>query len=293
MIKFQRVIPLVVLGLSLLQSAAAAQEPARQEPRIIKWQVEFADGTRAKLMAPVGETNRVTRQDGSVIAFSPVKDRKTGEIRLRVSEVITDSKKSETLRELALLRISEKAESVHQVSDFTVKILPIPADAKPIRNEAMGLPLSNRMIRWDLTLADGRVVRLAAIEGQLARLRMADGQTFGLVPIVRGDQEERIEFRLFSVGKRKDSIESLRLVESFGLEEGGEYFPSAWEGSLMKISKAAAQELSAGMEKLYVEPTEIDELRCCVGCGGVRACGCAVSMDCGECCVPPCCYEPY
>ena len=29
--------------------------------------------------------------------------------------------------------------------------------------------------------------------------------------------------------------------------------------------------------------------RCCVECGGVRACGCAVQGDCGYCCVNPCC----
>lgn len=31
---------------------------------------------------------------------------------------------------------------------------------------------------------------------------------------------------------------------------------------------------------------------CCVWCGNVRACGCAVVMDCGACCVPPCCPPP-
>ncbi|HVI36699.1 MAG TPA: hypothetical protein VM684_10755, partial [Gaiellales bacterium] len=29
--------------------------------------------------------------------------------------------------------------------------------------------------------------------------------------------------------------------------------------------------------------------RCCVECGGIRACGCAVQGDCGYCCVIPCC----
>lgn len=290
--RFQRMVALAVLGLSLLAGIAAAQESARQEPQIVRWQVEFADGTRAKLMGQIGDVNRVTRQDGSVIAFSPLKDRKTGEVRLRVSEVVADPKKTEVFRTLAEIPVNNKAETVTRVTDFTVKILPAPAGPKPARNEVNGIPLSDRVIRWEMTLSDGRVIRLAVLEGEMARLKMADGQTYGLVPVLRADQQDRIEFRLFSVSRQKGLGESLRLQESFGLEEGGDYFPSVWDGSLIKISRAYFREVPAGTEKLSVEPIETDN-GCCVTCGGTRACGCAVSMDCGDCCSPPCCWEAY
>lgn len=33
----------------------------------------------------------------------------------------------------------------------------------------------------------------------------------------------------------------------------------------------------------------VSQDRCCIRCGSVEACGCAVSHDCGSCCVAPCC----
>jgi hypothetical protein len=37
--------------------------------------------------------------------------------------------------------------------------------------------------------------------------------------------------------------------------------------------------------------TAVFQDRCCVTCGNVTACGCAVSHDCGSCCVTPCCEK--
>ncbi|HEV7503526.1 MAG TPA: hypothetical protein VGS07_01305 [Thermoanaerobaculia bacterium] len=31
--------------------------------------------------------------------------------------------------------------------------------------------------------------------------------------------------------------------------------------------------------------------KCCLICGGMTSCGCAVDSECGSCCVPPCCFD--
>ena len=284
---------LLGLGGAAAPSPAAGQEPARQEqPQIVRWRVEFADGTRAKLMAQVGEIDRVTRQDGSVIAFSPVKDLKTGQIRLQISEVVLGPKKSEVMRLLEAIPLDGSAtKSVSRIADFTIETEG-PLTQKPsARGELTGIPLSNRVIRWEMALSDGKVVRLAVREGEMARLKTPDGQNFGLVPVLRGDRLERIEFRLFVVNKVKGAGESLHFLEAFGLEAEGEYFPAVWADRLIKISKAESREVPASMEKLVTEsepPVTVNG--CCVTCGSSKACGCSVSMDCGDCCSPPCCY---
>lgn len=295
MTKSKRLIALVVLGLGSVAASVAAQEPARQEPQVVRWQVELADGTRAKLMAQVGDTNRVTRPDGSSVAFSPFKDQQTGEVRLRVYEVVSKSGKGETQRLIATVPLNEKAGGglSTRVADFTITSgLP---DPKPANVGAVaGIPLSDRVIHWELTLADGRTIRLAAQEGGIARVKMADGQTFGLVPVARGDQQERVEFRLFSVAKAKNAGVSLRFLESFSVEDGGDYFPNAWEGSLIKISKVTVRKAGAGPDEVVsTTPDGPQDLGCCVTCSGTRACGCSVEMDCGDCCIRPCCYESF
>src|SRR5947209_10163926 len=297
MTKSKGVIALAMLGLGVLAALlpAAGQEPVRQEqPQLVRWRVEFADGTRAKLTAQIGETNRVTRQDGSVIAFSPVRDHKTGQVRLQVSEVVQGQHKSEVMRLLDSVPVDKNAaKSLSRIADFTIEIEGAVTPKPRGNGEVSGIPLSNRVIRWELALSDGKISRVAAREGEMARLRTPDGQNFGLVPVVRGDQFERIEFRLFAVHKIQGAGESLRFLEAFGLENGGEYFPTIWGDRLIKISRAESHEAPVTMEKVASFEPPVNPDGCCVTCGGTRACGCSVSMDCGDCCIPPCCEWVY
>jgi hypothetical protein len=295
MTKFKGVIALVMLGLCALAAPPpVAGKESDQQPQVVRWRVEFADGTRATLMAPLGETNRVTRQDGSVVAFSPVKDQKTGQVQLQISEVVAEPKKPEVMRLLESVPVDGRAaKSISRIADFTVEIDGVMAPKPERRGDLTGIPLSSRMIRWEMTLSDGKVIRLTAREGEMARLKTPDGQSFGLIPVVRGDRLERIEFRLFGVNKIKGAGESLRLLEAFGLEDGGEYFPTVWGDRLIKVAKAESREATASVEKVAADDPPIVLDNCCVTCGGTRACGCSVSMDCGDCCMPPCCAWVY
>ncbi|HTG34930.1 MAG TPA: hypothetical protein VLB76_18570 [Thermoanaerobaculia bacterium] len=287
---------MLVLGVVLTAGFVHAVDlqPNGESPKLVTWELELSGGVKAKLTAASGELVRLTREDGSELAFIP-EVVAGGPTRFRVFEVRLVGKK-ESLRPVEMIEVRSGEEAYSQkISGLTMRLAQgatrssrgeVPAKAE--------LPSSDMLVRWDLTLPTGRVVALVSREGEMTRMKLQDGQFFGFVPAIREDGY--VAFKVFSLSQVKGLGEVLHPMETFVVQPGADYFPRTLSSSLVKlagvrkISPADREELN----KLIKDtPDDITGRGCCVTCEGTKVCGCAVSMDCGDCCSAPCCFEAF
>jgi hypothetical protein len=273
------------------QSALASNRPAE----LVSWDLELADGVRARLKASVGEIVRLTAQDGSELAFQPFAAEE-GTINIRVFRVSTSKalgrEHFEPL-ETAELRLGSDWSS-SQWAGLKMRIAPAAERAGDAEmSKVVGVPLSDLLIHWELTFASGRQAKMIAREGEVVRLKLVYGRSFGFVPVVRDAERGDISFRMFSIQKVKGVGEKLRFLETFDVQPGGEYFPEALGGSLVKVS--SVRRVTPEDLEFYLKLGESEEVidGCCVTCDGTKVCGCAVGMDCGDCCSGICCSREF
>lgn len=184
-----------------------------------------------------------------------------------------------------------------------------------------------RRVTFDIVLSDGQPLRMTVAEGDVGRIqRHSDGLTLGVRPIIVDAQRGEVQVDIFGITKGEGRALQERYASSFELRQGempkrvdsGDEF--AWNRGVFapELRAAAVEPLLREVTVLGIDlPTEKKLLeggtcsnaktadasllrpaadavakpcsRCCVTCGGVTACGCAVSMDCGSCCCDPCC----
>lgn len=296
--------PLSCIALAILSllttgraHATPPSGPAGSTQEVITWDMELPDGSRIRLAAPSGEAVRIMRKDDSALEVIPFEEAGSGAIRFRIFEATADGRSPERRQQLDELEVVEGL-PMRSLAGLTFRL--IPAGARPNGGTLeQGLVLSDVVVRWEVVLQD-RVVKMAGREGQLTRLRLEGGQELGFVPLLKepSTDHDQVTFRVFSIRRTETGGEIRKPVESFDAEPGTQYFPQTPLGALIKVS--SLERVKRPTERLAAAPLqdgplaeEPEGLSCCVTCGGVRACGCAVSMDCGECCVPPCCYWEF
>jgi hypothetical protein len=292
---------LVSLATTGASHAAAAEKQPAAKPRpgesiLVRWQVELSGGVRARLMAVSGDMVQVTRPDGTTVGMTPrvgKTEDTSRSVTFEIYEVFGDPRKEkQTFRHVDTVEASvDQVVLSPKVTDLSLTLRaierPKPESAPPTKKapESTG----PHVVRWSVILPDGRWIKMVAVEGDTASLRLADGRSYGLQPTVT--DEGRVTFRILGGERTKvlgDSTSS-HLLERFTLEPGAEYFPATLADSLLQI--ADVREVSRDeLRKMRLElPKDEIEAACCVTCGATRACACGVSMDCGDCCVPPCC----
>lgn len=272
-----------------LMPAPALCEPPREAATgsggaVITWELELSGGLRARLSAVEGEAVEITRQDGTILKMVP---RRSGQsIRFDIEEIGSQREKS-LRRDQVQAEPGEVALS-SVITDLNLRLV---GASRPEGDREVGTASpspSVRLIRWNLIFPDGKVSKLIAMEGDIVTVKLADGRRFGFLPEVKDEATGEVSFRVFSITNTKGSRPALREVESFRMEAGAEYFPTSLAQSLIKVSGVERVDPTNSKQEIFPDPGVV-EARCCVTCSGTQVCGCAVEMDCGDCCVPPCC----
>lgn len=297
---------LVAAALSLAGGLAArpgyAEEPraaqaGNDNAQVVRWEVEIG-GRRITLASPIGEMARITTEDGSVLGLVPVQN-PAGSIAFKVLDVTPgrDGQARSTAVDEVQAVPGEVAFSKAR-TDLSLTLIPAERQA-PMKGAAsaasLGLPLTDRLIRWTLVQPDGREVLLTVREGESARVGF-EGRWYALAPLVTDRGAGKVSFRVYALPEAAGGGRP-RLVEGFELPIGVEHAANAVAGMRLRLEGVLEVPREDGMKSAEAASL-IDgggEIMtgCCVRCGGTEACGCAVSMDCGDCCSPPCCARVY
>jgi hypothetical protein len=156
-------------------------------------------------------------------------------------------------------------------SDLTI------ANAWPQDGLATTRPVSERLVRLEILHEGSGPATLYVQEGALARVGVGDRE-FGLASLVRGGGAE---VSLFSIQKVGEGLEKLRIIEVLKVSIGEVATSGAIPFSVSVLGEHTPEQ----------RPPEPDGpcVRCCVFCGDLWACACAVELDCGSCCCGVCC----
>lgn len=130
-------------------------------------------------------------------------------------------------------------------------------------------------------------------EGSRFNLSIDGHGTFALVPVVANAERQQVAISVLRVNG-----ETARTVETVTATVGQ---PAALRSLgtttvvVERLRIAARPQASAGVTSFTRNDAAVRRYsnvyagECCVKCGSVRACGCAVSMECGSCCSDGCC----
>jgi hypothetical protein len=175
-----------------------------------------------------------------------------------------------------------------------------PAQEKsvPRSKQAITVPISDNVITLNITLNDGTPIQAGELEGGLIRIER-DGRVFGLVPRIIDRERSVIGIDIFRITRIKrgdvtvgESIEQIETIDTNPSNARPTNVESQMSIQLKSIKKRnlsmkehKAQGSGTISPQNEPDPTE----RCCVTCGGLKVCGCAVVMSCGSCCCGTCC----
>lgn len=145
--------------------------------------------------------------------------------------------------------------------------------------------------------ADNRSIGGSVPEGKSFRMTFGRVGTFEIVPVILDEARGTFRVTVYRgpVGAEADD---LRAVETVGARLGVPVplrsMPSV--GLVIDGIRRVGPQAEAGTASFSfaaAAPVRIARAtmqdRCCVTCGQIMACGCAVSGSCGNCCVQPCC----
>jgi hypothetical protein len=277
-------------GLGQAHPSPAATD---RSPEVVSWEATLDQGTTVKLMAPLGEATRITRPDGSVVVMIPMARLDEGAgIRIKVIDEgkAGHAKAAASADEIEVRPGGLSSSTV--VRDLTLRVEESSARSSSQLLERMApsnINLPSHAIQWELMLNDGREIRMVTLNGEMARVRGENGQWLGFGPSVKKDGT--VKFRVFSI-QAANGCETLRQLETFDVAPSTEFFPRTL--SLGRLAVSGVHELAPSERGLALSAAFLGDepapTGCCVRCGATTACGCSVGMDCGDCCVPPCCH---
>lgn len=266
---------------------------------VVRWEVEV-DGKKIALASLSGEMARITTQDGSVLGLVPVQD-SNGGVTFKLFDLTAGGNGMDRAEAMDEIQARPGAAAFSKArADFALTLLaedrPAPEKAAAQAAVAPALPLSDLLIRWTLVQPDGREVILTVREGEVARIGL-EGQWYALAPLVTDRAAGTVSFRVFRLSK-PNAVAGPRLLEGFELPVGAEHASISLAGVRLRLG--GVLEVPRDDKKSAVAASRIDlggggEIApgCCVRCGSTEACGCSVSMDCGDCCSPPCCARVF
>jgi len=308
-----------LLGLLLLFSSSAAwagKEPAQDQ--LIRGEVMKAEGGVVKFTVLEGDLFRIRDLEGAYdLGLKPeVLDEESGKVRFTIYR-FEKADGRESLREEQVLEVVpgisypleaaglgslqlNKTEKVDAAGSTEARQ---DAPAAPGKNcKALSLPISSRLIRGDLTLSSGKVIKFTVLEGGMFKTKdLETGEHIGLTPVVIDGSTEEVRFTLAEISEDADGRESVQTVgtldtslgrlapidrpadSSILVTEVADSGLSREELRELRSSLADAAGVSHDQRALILDDD------CCMTCGSPQSCGCAVQAGCGSCCDPPCC----
>ena len=152
-----------------------------------------------------------------------------------------------------------------------------------------------RLIHGELTLPEGNVMHFSVREGELLLVRgLLDSSNETVALQVSGSEEAGFSVRRF--GSISEVPEHPEFVDQGSVRLRPHVSESAILGDLsIKILGTEWRSMDTPPMSTPGRLEGEEALRnvaagsCCVTCGSVTACGCAVSHSCGSCCSDPCC----
>jgi len=183
--------------------------------------------------------------------------------------------------------------------------------ASQVLAQAYTLPTSSKLVHGTLTLSDGQKVEFTVLEGAMFTIRDEESDFFlGFTPTIEDEAEERVSFEIFEIQEMGPDLQTLKEVDDVlvlkTFEVGSPWMPAYSQLTVRGISDSGLNDVeieqlredlriqlklspSSKPGENSVEPTLTGQSQCCVTCGSVTACGCAVQMSCGSCCSGACC----
>lgn len=160
--------------------------------------------------------------------------------------------------------------------------------ARPVEAQQIN---SRRVIDMHVNVeSENRSFRGSVMEGGKGfRLTLAGVGTFELSPVLLREGHYAVTVKR---GPEGAEPEDLRHAETVNVREGVAAAVRSMprvglviEGSRIAAPVAVVRPISYTFTAM---PRTAGD-QCCVTCGNVKACACAVQADCGQCCVRPCC----
>lgn len=149
--------------------------------------------------------------------------------------------------------------------------------------------------------ADNKSFDIATLEGRRSRLTFAGHGTYEISPVVTDRAGRRFRLTIYK-GPENAPSEDLRQVEQVDAQLGVPVAIRSMPTVSVIVDGTRQRQAAASQAPSQFQVVSLaTQVRrsfpafsyCCVTCGRVTACGCAVSgMDCGSCCSDGCCAQP-
>jgi hypothetical protein len=161
----------------------------------------------------------------------------------------------------------------------------------------------NRIIELHVNAeADNRAFDIATLEGRRSRMTFAGNGTYEISPIVLDRAGRRFRLTIYK-GAENAPSEQLRQVEQVEAQLGVPVAIRSMPTVSVVVDGTRRRPTAAGQVPSQFQFASLStQVRrslatfsgdCCVTCGTVTACGCAVAgMSCGSCCSDACCPPP-
>lgn len=175
-----------------------------------------------------------------------------------------------------------------QMLTLIILALLVGANGSFLLAQAYTVPVSEKTVKWKITLPDNNWVKGKVLEGGMTRIEKKGELIFGFSPIIRDEKDKRIEVKVFKIERRADGKETIEEVETLEVTGNIRVFTNTAPSFGIEVEEIGKMHKEEEAKLLKVTPLLLPE-RCCVTCGEWTACCCAVEMSCGSCCVDPCC----
>lgn len=149
--------------------------------------------------------------------------------------------------------------------------------------------------------AENKSFDISTLEGRRSRLTFAGHGTYEISPVVTDRTGRRFRLTIYK-GPENAESEDLRQVEQVDAQLGVPVAIRSMPTVSVIVDGTRQRQAAAGQAPSQFQVASLQtEVRrslrafsdCCVTCGRVTACGCAVSgMTCGSCCSDGCCAQP-
>lgn len=147
--------------------------------------------------------------------------------------------------------------------------------------------------------AENRAFDGSVMEGRRFRLTFRGNATYEISPVRVSAQDRTFRLTIYK-GPEGAATEALRVVEQLEVRQGvPAVIPSMPTVSIVVDGTRTAQAAAGASQAVYrtasmrtPAPQALTSRllgECCITCGTITACGCAVGMSCGSCCSDACC----
>jgi len=177
-------------------------------------------------------------------------------------------------------------------------LLIVGAGAVSAQQKAYSVRVSDKIVRMEIQVADGRWIKVAVQEGEQARITDNEmKQDMAFIPV---RQQDGFRVRVFRIEKHPTGDESMHFVEEIDTKIGDIGYtkkaPSTFSIRVLQVGDPINASHENTPAKGFCSGAS-DALtfkfggggRCCVTCGSTTSCGCAVEDYCGSCCSGGCC----